>query len=281
MIFDIAFKLGRKALSPKLYAALSNSPLGRTRQWAVAETYSGIFRYYAGHLGDLEGKVVVEVGSGNQTFTAQHFLVAGAARVLLVEPKLTDIAARLPGEMEIFTSRNGSGPGLDRACGDIQAFGDLSAIGPQYEGRIDRICSHLVLEHVSDLEGLFRHTARLLSPSGLAHHRVDLSDHTYHVFGKFPVLRGMAARRSLYHLRYSDRVFALLNDSKCYMNRRLLPEFVKAAESQGLRAEFRVVRKAADCKVHGDLQSRSPGAGPDLLWAQEFVLELKKYIQNP
>lgn len=276
MIFDFTYKLGRKTLGAGLYSALSNSPLGRTRKWVRPETYTGIFSYYRDQLGDFNGKTVCEIGSGNQFFTALHFLRAGARRVFLVEPKVLEPESRLKENLATFVAALGRDPSLEDAERRIRMLPDIAGLGGDLEGGVDLICSHLVLEHVADLDSLFRHTTRLLAPGGFAHHRVDLSDHTYHVFGKFPVLRDIAARRSLFHLRYSDRAFSMLNDPKCYMNRRLLPEFLGAAERHGLKAEYRVVNRMQDAKVHSDLARRCAGCEPGLLQAVEFSLVLRK-----
>lgn len=276
VIFDFPYKLGRKALGRGLYSALSRSFLGRTMGWERPETYAGIFSYYKERLGDFKGKTVCEVGSGNQYFTAFHFLNAGAARVFLVEPKVRNPQDKIKADLRSFLASQGGTPGLEDAASRVVMLPDLAALGSELDGCMDLICSHLVLEHVSDLDGLFRHTARLLSPQGRAHHRVDLSDHTYHVFAKFPILRDIATRRSLFHLRYSDRVFSLLNDPKCYMNRRLLPEFLRAAEGRGLKAEYRVVNRMENTRVHSDLRARCVGRDGGLLKAVEFSLELRK-----
>ena len=275
MVLDFAYKLARKSLSPSLYSAVSGSFVGRRKAWATAETYAGIFDYYRRRLGPFDGKVVLELGPGNQLFTARHFIEEGASRVILVEPKWKGFEFAVGGSAGVSgppgVAENGV-PGLSR----VEAWGDLRLVPAALDRKVDLMCSHLVLEHLADLPSLFEHTARLLAEGGLAHHRVDLTDHTYHVFSKFPLLRRITERRALYHLRYSDSVFGLLNDPKCYMNRRMLPEFLDGARASGLAVSFQVVQKSERARIHPDLAGRCGSADAALLSAKEFILELRR-----
>lgn len=276
MIGDYLYKLARKSLDPQLYRGFSNSVLGRGRTWGKVENYAGMFDYYRHGGVDFDGKIVVEVGSGNQFFTALFFLSAGAAKVILVDPKLTLEAEGLEGAAAAFAAERGAGPSPADARARIECHRDLSEVPAAWDGKAGFLGSYLVLEHFTDIRPFFRHARRLLAPDGLSRNKVDLSDHTYHILGKYPLTRVLAGRRSLYHLRYSDAAFRRVNDPKCYMNRKLLPEYLAAAHEFGFR--ILDLRKRVDGRavVHRDLTSRFPGHESEDYRVIDFDLDLAK-----
>lgn len=275
-MFDIAYKLARKALPRKVYSGISGSFLGRDKSWKTLPTYEGVFRYYQGAGLDFRGRNVIEVGCGDQLYTALYLLQAGAESVHLVEPKLVLAPGKLDTALESFT-RHTRRPWVgDYPATRILAYRDLREMPSSLEGKADLLVSHLVLEHVPDLGEFFGQSARVLAPGGLCHHRVDLSDHSYHVFGKYPLLAAFAERRSLFHLRYSDAAFDLLNDPKCFMNRKLLPEYLALAAVHGFEVKGLKKRRGLPLPVHQDLRFRQSPVDPDDLAVAEFSIDLKK-----
>lgn len=281
MIDDLLYKLARKSLGKGLYAAISRSGFGRARQWVSPATYEAVFAWYRERVGDPRGKIVCELGSGFQYYTAIQFVAAGAERVVLAEPKSrgsspAEAAERLAQDHAALGATGASLPAAGEVAARVSMLPGLEAVGADLDGQVDILCSHLVLEHVGDLDSVFRHTARLLSPGGRALHRVDCSDHTYHVLGKYPALLGFATRRSLQHLRYSDRLFALVNDPKCWMNRKVLPEFLAAARRNGLAAEYRIAHRVENPRLHRDVLARFGADERDQIGAVDFSLELRR-----
>lgn len=276
MIGDFLYKLARKSLDAGVYKGISNSVLGRSRKWARVENYSGMFEFYRkGGLG-FEGKTVVEVGSGDQFYTALFFLSSGAARVIMVDPKLSGSKEGLKEAVPAFEAARGKGMAPADAVDRIDCFRDLSEVPESWNGRADFIGSYLVLEHFSDIRPFFLHARRLLATAGLSRNKVDLSDHTYHILGKYALTRSFAGRRSLYHLRYSDAAFRRINDPKCYMNRILLPEYLDAAREFGLKVAELSCRTDGKAVVHRDLASRFPGRDPGELQVIDFDLDLSR-----
>jgi hypothetical protein len=237
MIDDVLIKLVRKLLRTGLYRALTRL-LGRASQWSDPAMARSIRDYYLKQGLDFRDKRVVEVGGGGHFGMGMLLLEAGARQVILVDPKLAGGLARRT------------------AAGRIECFRDLSEVPAALDGRIDVICSHLALEHFRDLESLFRHTARLMAEDGISHHRVDLSDHTYHFFTRYPFLAGFFKGRGLYHLRYSERAFRWLNDPKCYMNRMLLPDYTDMAGRHGLKLEIRGMRLYSPVRINEEILER-------------------------
>jgi SAM-dependent methyltransferase len=219
------------------------------------------------------GKTVLEVGPGNQLFTAFHYLEEGAGRVLVADPKVDP--GSLARQLSRFNARSET-PLAVNAASRIEFFRDVSEVPAAYDGRIDLICSHNVLEHIEDLESFYRDNARLLAPNGEAWHRVDVSDHTYHLFSRFPPLRALGHRRSLYHLRYSERAFRTLGDAKTYMNRRLLPlhrEWIRKAD---LRISGLSTTPFPPVPIHPDLLKGVSPVSPDDLYLTDFLVKLVK-----
>lgn len=140
----------------------------------------------------LNGKTVIEIGPGNTVTVAFLFLAYGAKRVFCFDrfPLVQDmqknklIAIRL---LEIL-------PDTQREClskiisfnakGTIQwdsthlyyLHNKRKLIAIQDE-TVDLVVSNAVLEHVSDLEELFREMARTMKPGAVMVHAADLGPH--------------------------------------------------------------------------------------------------------
>ena len=276
MLGDALYKLARKLLPISFYRSLSRSVLGREKRWKRIETYVATFEFYRGQGMDFAGRKVAEVGSGDQYYTALFFLSAGAEQVLLVEPTLAPDAEKLAAELQRFNEHTSTGLRLEDVKGRILCFRDLSEINPSLESQVDFFFSYLVLEHFRDIESFFLHTKRVLKTSGISCNLVDLSDHTYHLLVKYRFLRPFAERRLLYHLRYSDRMFDLVNDPKCYMNRKLLPEYLGLASKYNLRIAQLSKKTDEGAVVHPDLLRRYSSADPNDLKVVNFFLGLEK-----
>ncbi len=273
MLFDIIWKLIRKSLSPSAYNWLSYRLFRRRDRYEKPETYTSIFDHYLKEGLEFKGKVVLEAGCGLQIYTALSMLRAGADRVLLAEPKILEKQNAL----EQITRFQGAG-GREDVLKSIIAYRSLKDVEDAHSSGIDLICSYTVLEHVEDLDNFFRHSQRLLKPGGISYHTVDLSDHTYQFFARFPVLRRLNEKRALYHLRYSNRAFARLNDPKCFMNRVLLPKYLELTAAHGFVIEkVEPTTYSGPCKIHPDLlNSLSRQIDSKFLHTHVFSLTLRK-----
>jgi len=280
MLFDVAWKLSRKALNPGLYDFLSYDLFGRKRVYEKPETYLGIFDHYRSQGLEFKGKTVIEAGCGKQLQTALHFLSAGAAKVMLAEPRLKFTRELLNANLAIFNARFWrSDPPLkeDEVALRLEAYSDLGGIPAARDGLADLLCSYTVMEHVSDPAGFFRESHRLLRPGGTAYHLVDVSDHTYHLLARFAATRNLSGRRALFHMRYSEPAFSLVNDSKCYMNRRLMPEYVEMAEQTGFKVEgLNWEPYDGPVVIHPHLLARCREKDPNRFRLLNFRLMLKK-----
>jgi SAM-dependent methyltransferase len=277
MIFDIAWKLGRKSLTGGLYDFLSYRVLGRNRRYERLETYESIYRHYRDHGLEFRGRKVAEIGCGLQLFTGLQMLAEGASEVILVEPKLDFSPTFVEGHVLRYNAARDKTLAVDDVAKRSRAYKDLGKVPADDDGSVDIVCSYTVLEHVPDLSAFFRESYRVLKPGGVSYHLVDLSDHTYQVLGHFPLVAGINSRRGLYHLRYGDGAFARLNDPKCWMNRQLLPTYLDLARKVGFAVERLEVQPfRGPVQIHPDLLARVPGTDPAQLRALTFSLMLRK-----
>jgi SAM-dependent methyltransferase len=140
----------------------------------------------------LHGKTVCELGPGDTVTVALLFLAYGAARVIcfdrfpLVQDKQKNklIAKRLleilPEERKAYLQKVISFDARGNITWDnsclcyLQNKKETIAIK---EGTVDLMVSNAVLEHVSDLEGLFREMSRTMKPGALMVHAADLGPH--------------------------------------------------------------------------------------------------------
>lgn len=275
-MLDQIYKYTRKSLNPKFYRGISNSIFGRSQKWSRIENYQTVFNFYQNDKFSFEGKTVLEIGSGAQLYTALFFMAAGAKQVILVDPKWKGEVKNFKEALNSFNQFNSSHPLLIEVEQNISCLVALTDITPNLNNSIDFIGSYLVLEHFSEISSFFAHVKRLLSPLGISRNKVDLSDHTYHIFGKYPFTRNFGAKRCLYHLRYSNNTFAKLNDPKCFMNRILFPEYLKEVEQHQLSILNVEKRFDASAVVHPELIRNNPCVNFNDLQIIDFNLDLSK-----
>jgi SAM-dependent methyltransferase len=274
MIVDASYKFLRKSLGKGLYRSISRSVLGRARNYETIDTYRNIFRHYTQNGLVFGNKSVLEVGPGNQFLTALYFLSAGAKSVILVDPKISH--RQLREDLDLFNKAENKHLAEAWVRDRMSCHASLEAIPSATDLSLDIMCSHYVLEHFNDLPGFFRQAARLLKPAGVCYNRVDVTDHTYHVFAKTGLTHWILKRRMLYHLRYSNRLFAKLNDPKCYMNRALLPEYLRLARSHGFTMSGLSTTKDNRVPIHEDLLRDLEIKERDHLYVSSFSLALRK-----
>jgi hypothetical protein len=222
---------------------------------------------------------VAEIGSGDQVYTSLSFLHGGARRVLLVEPKLTILSdtQRFHDAVELYKSLHSDFTlSEEEIIAKLSIASDIRQVEDEYDGKVDIMLSHVVLEHIYPIDPFMAGVNRLLSGSGTSYNVVDLSDHTYHVFSKHPLTERIAKHQALHHLRYSERTFNLINDSKCFMNRLLLPDYRRSAEEHGLSIEVTERMPFRKVPIHADIRKRLPPHCEEDLLLSSFHLTLRK-----
>jgi SAM-dependent methyltransferase len=158
------------------------------------------------------GLRILEVGPGPDLGTGAILLSRGAECYLAVD--LFPLAAAVPAE---FYRRWG----VDAAYLGYQQVKFPSL--PQVGGQHDVVVSNATLEHVEDVDGLFRRLAELVPAGGRMIHHVDAKAH----------MRPFDQRDPLGLHRYSERLYRALLHFPGAPNRLLANDYVLAADRAG------------------------------------------------
>lgn len=253
MIEDVLWKLFRKSLSDNLYETLRVSKFGRPYKYLSLETYHNIYKHYCEHNVNFSDKIVMEIGSGYQYYTAFYFLMAGARQVYLVDPVFHTINENIINEQKHEFLKNYPDKNKNIDVNKVTVLSSLSDIPDNKNGTIDVICSHLVLEHIHDLDNYFIQAYKLLQKGGQCYNFVDLTDHTYHIFDSRKLTKWIFNRRMLYHLKYSDRMYSCLSDKRTWVNRLLFPAYLAKAENIGFKDCKQKLFSSSKTKIHTDV----------------------------
>lgn len=197
----------------------------------------------AGLTGALKGKTILEIGPGDSVATALIAACYGARAVLVdagnFAVKDAEVYKKMAQDLDAL------GLPIPKAVDQTQSLEDVLAVcGAEYlvnglkslkelkAGSIDFIFSQAVLEHVRKKEFLetVRECRRVIAPSGIASHRIDLRDH----------LSG-----GLNNLRFSERVWEsdFFVKSGFYTNRIQYSEMLSLLHTGGFNCEVRQVSR--------------------------------------
>jgi SAM-dependent methyltransferase len=280
-MFDFCYKLARKSTPRFFYEVFRSSYFGRRKFLENIDIYREHFlKYQEVAQTGFTNKIVLEVGSGDQIFTALFFLNQGCRRVIIVDPKIEiiDNAERLASAISVFKA---ACPQFSMSESEVKerilTEKNCCKIADSFNNGIDFIFSHTVLEHFQDLDEFYSNVRRLLAQDGVSFNKVDLSDHTYHIFSRFKFSHPLARWGRLSHLRYSDKTFALLNDPKCYMNRKPLPLYCQKAKAYNLKC--RITEKELfdrAVKVHKDVVKELDAFDKEDINVLQFWMFLEK-----
>ena len=198
-----------------------------------------VFDYHLKQAGlNPKGAVIMEIGPGDSLFTAVVAHALGAKQTDLVDEG--SYASQNVGDYKrlgaLLHGRGLAVPKFERAR-NLQDI--LSEVNARYltEGlrslktvpdkSIDFIFSHAVLEHIDRAEValLIQETLRVLKPTGVCYHLVDLMDH---LGGK------------LNNLRFSEKIWesAFFKNAGFYTNRVRFSEFKEIFERAGFEVQF-------------------------------------------
>lgn len=129
---------------------------------------------------DIRGKVLMDMGCGNNSAHAFEFLAAGAKEFILCELLAKEyftekkIKGRLPENKKIYYEQYAQKLRvIDDSVENLKSLPDNS---------VDIILSTSLLEHVSDPEKAFSEMKRVLKKDGCMFHSIDLRDHFFFDF---------------------------------------------------------------------------------------------------
>lgn len=195
---------------------------------------------------DVTEAVFYEFGAGWDLAIQLSYWSLGVHRQMLVDirPNLrlelvnttVERLHRRHGELEEVAGRALHDPGagaVDSAVELEERFGisylapqDARATGLESES-IDFVSSTNTLEHIpaKDIVPILAECRRLLRPDGIISSRIDLRDH---------FCDADAGLSPYNYLRFSDRVWRILNSSVLYQNRLRRPDYLRSFADAGL-----------------------------------------------
>jgi SAM-dependent methyltransferase len=190
------------------------------------------FDFLRDSAGDIEGKVVVEIGPGDAVGLAPLFISAGAARYFAVDRFLGDVwgnaAISVYDEIERLRNPFPSGwrsqvtlvrHSIENTVADVPAA--------------DIILSFDVIEHLRDLPQAVRNMSALLKPGGRMIHRIDYGPHGVWLSTQDP----------LRFLSVPNWLWTALGSNRGYPNRVRHQKFVELLEARGLHVAERITRR--------------------------------------
>ena len=229
--------------------ALTRPPIGsaEVERHSTQGFVESVERYFVDYLAnaglrpeDLHGLSVLELGSGDSYGVALKFIQHGARRVVCTDR--FESARSVPGETRVYRQlfESAQSEAEKRRLAHALRFTDEGFVLeksriqqliapaeqlPQYLGgeQFDLIVSRAVLEHVLDVEGVFRSIVSLLRPGGRTVHAVDFENH-----GLFE------AQGPVYFLRFPDWLWRLASSHRGLPNRQRKSDFVKLIAKFGL-----------------------------------------------
>ncbi len=201
----------------------------------------------------LHGATVAEIGTGWFPVISQTFIAAGAQKVITVDKsRLLDIhtfnaaQALLRERLEKTCHKHGADPAwfdlsrLPQNAPDLETACAIAHIDyrPKFDfntlpnASCDICISRTVLEHIPVpwLENMFRNTRRILKPSGVMLHEIDMSDHFEHFDHTISKVN---------FLQYEDRTWSVLTlgTSELFTNRLRFYEYEKMMQAAGFTIE--------------------------------------------
>jgi len=194
----------------------------------------------------LNGKKVLEIGPGSHLAIPLSFIAAGATKVVSIdkygEVKFRQkeqqvyekILSRLSDHKKANLTGLVQGLNLKRAS-DLDTFvlnylPDLAIDSTEIFNRLskesfDLIVSFNTLEHIKDIRIAFQNMKMLLKKDGIFIHKVDATSH--YAISRY-------TKNSLAQLIFSDRVFDLMFFNRNAPTRRLLSDYQRISEDEGI-----------------------------------------------
>lgn len=197
-------------------------------------------RIFAYHLARFQKPLTpwtcLELGSGDSLFTALLAKAAGAEKIWLVDAgdfaatsidSFKTLARQLIAEGKPVPDLSACQTRAEvlTACNAVYLTNGLAGLKTIPDATVDFIFSNAVLEHVrkADMPETLAELARIMKPSGLQSHSVDLRDHL---------------QNGLNNLRFSDRLWesGLFAHSGFYTNRIRFSGFFDLFKRTGFHA---------------------------------------------
>ena len=232
-IFDLIKTWARKNRQVEICAYLIQNNFGIT--WTVgdgefersAATYydrwSAVAKeYISNYPGSLEGKTVLEIGPGKSLSACYYLATYGRCKKVYAYDPFCVVDKEIDNKIlkDYFTRENPD---------EIVQFLDEEGLAGLDE-KVDYIVSNAVLEHVWDIDALFKNLGKISHENTVMFHHIDFANHN-----KF------ANSGELFFLGFSDRVWRLMAGRIGHPNRMMIRDFERLFRDAGF--SFEIIRK--------------------------------------
>lgn len=240
-------------IAAKVVLSRANINYGRWRRWGLfvhgaMDSPDYAFNVVLSHVrrvgwSDLQGKVVLELGPGDSLATAVIASALGASRIHLVDAgDFATFETSTYVAVQHFLERAGYHPPdlstcrtrdeMLALCRAAYLTTGLAGLQRLPTASVDLVFSQAVLEHVriAEFDATLQQLRRVLRPSGVASHQVDLKDH----------LGG-----ALNNLRFGGATWEAkwMVDSGFYTNRLRYPEILASMTRAGFDVETTAIER--------------------------------------
>jgi len=274
--------------------ALGSSEVERHSAQGFVDSIEGYFADYLSVAGlrpdDLNGLSVLELGSGDSYGVALKFIQHGARRVVCTDRFKSPRS--MAGETRVYRQlleAAGSETERQRLSQAVQftdagfaiderwiqtLIAPAEQLGQYLRGeQFDLIISRATLEHVYDLEGVFRSISDVLRPGGRTVHMVDFENHDL-----------FAAQGPVYFLRFPRWLWQLASSHSGLPNRRRKSDFLSLTAKYGLVLEWIIdtaLLLSEEGRAARTYLSESPISDEDLRVEGIFFTARKAASWNP
>jgi SAM-dependent methyltransferase len=231
---EIAANLAMSIPPVRLARANAGRTGGKHTQ-AKAKQIRREFDFFAGTIGSIAGKTIVEVGPGDTLALGALFLKYGAARYIAFDRFMGDVLGNEAEDLyrELNCRLDPSKISIRRAS--------IESVDPMEEEPADCVVSFNVLEHLKDPHIALKHMAQMLKPDGVMVHRVDYSPHDVWSSYKNP----------LSFLTIPEPLWALMGSHRGYPNRVRHCELLGTLKQLGLNYEDRITKLSSPSELSG------------------------------
>jgi SAM-dependent methyltransferase len=189
LYYILAGVVRRYIPAPILFTAMKLRGQGNCSEQLPDDSFRERYAYMCQSGISLDGRHVVEIGSGRYARMALRLLKVGARRVTLVD--FYAMPLNHPDQRDQLRDDCRSlGLNWDDVLTRVQIIcGDILNLSPQMIGEpADLVMSSAVLEHVRDPQAILSRCHDWLCPGGVTLHMVDLRDHNFHFRYPFEML---------------------------------------------------------------------------------------------
>jgi len=188
--------------------------------------------YFEKYDGDLSNKIILEIGTGLTRAQMLYMIKEYNLKKVYCYDRFKCLSDKDKKIIEKYK--------LNSYLASLEYItGTNDEIGKNIKkDSVDYIVSNAVLEHVDDLDLLFKNLKKVLSPEGKMYHKIDLRCHNK--FKKYG---------ELYFHSFSDAMWHEMGGNIGHPNRKLVEDYVDLFQRFGLRFELNSIEEFSNIEL--------------------------------